>query len=127
MHKLPLLAILLVPLLLSACAGPSSKVVLGPGGQEVAQIDCNRDPSFCFEEAGEVCQGDTYQVVNSWSNAGGTLADIIPGPVTWYHMNIVCGPSDGAMPEFPFRGQSYEAPSVTNCQVYGNNATCTTY
>jgi hypothetical protein len=28
----------------------------------------------------------------------------MPGPVTWYSMTYQCGPSDGKMPAFAFRG-----------------------
>ena len=42
-----------------------------------------------------------YAVVDSHSNAGGLLADILPGPVTWYTMVYQCGRA-GAFPQFPF-------------------------
>lgn len=84
-------------------------------------------------------------MVSSHSNAGGTLADIIPGPVTWYNMTYTCGPSDGQMPEFAFKGARYTpAPVImpapqqpqqiqrprsttTTCNRNGDNVNCTTY
>jgi hypothetical protein len=33
----------------------------------------------------------------SHNHAGGLLADILPGPVTWYAMSYTCGPSDGRL------------------------------
>jgi hypothetical protein len=51
-------------------------------------------------------------VVDSYSKAGGLVADILPGPVTWYYMSYQCGKSDGRMPSFAFRGQNYQRPPV---------------
>ena len=88
-----------------------------------------------MKTANQTCKG-SYQVLDSSSNAGGIVADILPGPVTWYRMSYQCGRSDGRMPTFPFRGQSYSPPAVvvtqptmrtTNCNRFGNNVTCTTY
>src|SRR5262249_13549150 len=39
--------------------------------------------------------GGSYQILYSDIHPGGLLADILPGPVTWYTMSYVCGPSDG--------------------------------
>jgi hypothetical protein len=55
-------------------------------------------------EASKTYQG-SYQVLDSESHAGGLLADILPGPVTWYGMTYSCGPSDGRLPSFAFKGQ----------------------
>src|SRR5262245_19518153 len=33
-----------------------------------------------------------------------------PGPVTWYAMSYRCGPSDGRLANFPFRGQRFKPP-----------------
>src|SRR5262249_2062852 len=48
-----------------------------------------------YEQATRDCGGGPYQILDSESHAGGLLADILPGPVTWYTMSYVCGPSDG--------------------------------
>ena len=79
-------------------------------------MKCNVDLGKCFSQATSIC-GGSYQVVDSESHAGGTLADIFPGPVTWYGMTYVCGPSDGKYPNFPFQGQRYSAP------VFGTRGT----
>jgi hypothetical protein len=128
MYKLLVVSICI---LLHGCAGPSSENFMMPSGLKGAKIDCVSNTAECFTEASKVCNGSTYQVVDSWSNAGGSLKDWIPGPFTWYHMQIACGPSDGAMPSFPFRGQRYvppKGPTITECNnTGGTSVTCQTY
>lgn len=140
------LFILLSGLLLAACASPTVTEVRSPSGSVMKNVKCPADEQKCFESARESCtsSGGIYQVVQSHSNAGGTLADLIPGPVTWYNMTYVCGPSDGAMPQFAFRGQQYAPPAfvaptivqqpvrrprstMTNCTRIGESVNCTTY
>src|SRR5262249_21848938 len=50
----------------------------------------------CYEQATRDCRGGSYQILHSESHPGGLLADILPGPVTWYTMSYVCG-SDGKL------------------------------
>ena len=73
-------------------------------GFKFTEIDCRSDTAKCLNEAAEICDKSDYKVVNSWSNAGGLLADLIPGPYTWYHMEIVCGLPNDKQPTFEFRG-----------------------
>ena len=126
-----LLTLLLPFLFLVSCAGPSSSEFMMPDGSVAAKIDCVSNKSECFQQASEVCNGGTYQVINSWSNAGGSLKDWMPGPFTWYHMEIECGRTDGKMPRFPFKGQEYvppKGPTVTKCEDTGSTSvTCKTY
>ena len=140
--RVRILAIALVSL--AGCAGTTVNEMRAPDGTSMKNVKCNMDSQKCFAQASESCKdnGGTYRVVSSHSNAGGTLADIIPGPVTWYNMTYVCGPSDGKMPEFPFKGQQYapppvivnqpqqqirSRPSTTNCTRIGDSVNCTTY
>lgn len=123
---------------LTSCVSSADEDVPTPAGQVVHQAKCNGSPNGCMKTAAKTCHG-TYQVVDSSSNAGGLIADILPGPITWYRMSYQCGKSDGRMPTFAFRGQQYTpAPVVinqstpsplrtTNCNRYGNNVTCTSY
>jgi len=122
--------LMIIATALAGCAGPSSEVFLAPDGSTLAQVDCVSEQSECFATAAETC-GGTYRVVDSWSNAGGSLADWVPGPFTWYHMQIICGPSDGRMPDFEFRGSkyvppAYDPPKQTTCTGMGNTVNCTT-
>jgi hypothetical protein len=119
---------------LSGCVA-SSDAVPGPSGKVVQQTKCNGSPNGCLKTAAATCKGP-YQVVDSSSNAGGLVADIIPGPITWYRMTYECGPSDGRMPAFAFRGQSYTPPPIvvnqttpttTTCNRFGNSVTCNSY
>jgi hypothetical protein len=119
--------------LLTGCnAGPQIKSDTGPTGEKVSTVRCTRETSPCFEKASEVCNGGSYRVTNSYRNAGGLFADVLPGPVTWYTMSIICGPPDGLTPEFPLRGSEPAIPTMpsvqkTQCHQIGNTVDCTTY
>ena len=103
---------------LVGCAGSGVKTFVGPSGEVIADVACVTNKKDCFEKAYEYCEGNPYQVNDSWSNAGGLVADWVPGPMTWYHMEISCGQSDGKMPSFAFRGEQYGGldfePTVTD-------------
>ena len=124
MKKTILLASLLS---LTSCVAPSTSSYIGPSGSSTNSTKCSQSPEACFQQASQTCSGRQYSVVESHSNAGGLLADILPGPVTWYHMTYVCGQSGGAYPTFPLTGQQYRPPAVTNCQNYGNSVSCQSY
>lgn len=133
MQKLSLLMLIAPTVFISACAvGPQVKSYVGPTGETINTVRCTREPSSCFEKASETCNADSYRIINSYRNAGGTLADIVPGPVTWYTMDVVCGQSDGIMPQFPLRGAQPSMPNIpstqqTRCRQMGNKINCTTY
>ena len=127
---------------IAGCAGGSIKDFRAPDGTSIKTVKCPSDPAKCFAVASQSCpDGGTYRVVSSESHAGGLLADILPGPVTWYGMTYACGPSDGKMPDFEFRGQQYippaprpttptvvkPQPTTTNCTKIGNTLICNTY
>lgn len=124
-------------LFLAACASTGVDEVRAPDGSIVKSVKCVSDSGKCMAAASESCGGGTYRVLDSSSNAGGALADLMPGPFTWYRMHYVCGPSDGKMPTFAFRGSTYTPPPVvaprssrtttTNCQRIGDQVNCTTY
>lgn len=113
---------------LGACAAPSTTEITAPGENRMLSSKCNTSPNGCFEQAAKQCSG-LYQVVDSYSKAGGTLADLLPGPVTWYYMTYQCGASDGRMPQFPFRGQQYTPRPTANisCTQLGNTTNCYGY
>ncbi|KAB0573375.1 hypothetical protein F7Q93_02470 [Brucella pituitosa] len=120
---------------LSGCVS-SNESVPGPSGKAIQEVKCSSSPNACFKKANAICKGP-YQVMDSSSNAGGLVADIIPGPVTWYRMSVQCGKSDGKMPSFPFRGQQYtptpivvappSQPRTTTCNRFGNSVTCNSF
>ena len=89
-------------LTLSACI-TTGDTFTGPSGATANTAKCNQSPNGCYKQASETCKGP-YLVLDSESHAGGTLADLIPGPVTWYVMTYQCGPSDGRLPTFAFKG-----------------------
>jgi hypothetical protein len=121
----------------SGCATTNVTQFQAPDGTAVKTVKCSSDATKCFNAASQSCPDEgTYKVISSASRAGGLAADILPGPVTWYYMTYVCGPSDGVMPEFKFTGQQYvpppapviirQSPTSTTCTGYGNSATCNT-
>ena len=132
-----------IVVLLSGCATTSVSQYQAPDGTTVQTVKCNSDSSKCFALASQSCpNGGTYRVISSESHAGGLLADVLPGPVTWYSMTYACGASDGKMPEFKFAGQQYVPPPVapqptqvivkqqpvtTNCTQIGGSVTCNSY
>jgi putative transposase len=82
--------------LFSGCC--SAQTIVGPSGkplQPVHRAKCSQSPAGCYEQATRDCRGGSYQILDSEGHAGGLLADILPGPVTWYTTSYVCGPPDG--------------------------------
>lgn len=120
---------------------PTATEMRAPDGRAMKNVKCNIDTQKCFVAASESCKeaGGTYRVIASHSNSGGTLADVLPGPVTWYNMTYVCGPSDGKLPDFAFKGpqqampatilppQPATRPTTTNCTRVGATVNCTTF
>ena len=120
-------------LALAGCAGASHTTVRLPDGSAAATVKCVSDPHQCFERASHVCAstGGTYKVIRSKSNAGGAIADVLPGPFTWYTMTFACGASDGVLPDFAFTGERYSPPPVTTtaptrttCTKIGDTVNC---
>jgi len=54
------------------------------------QARCKSDVSNCFADAQSQC-GSRFTVVHQESHAGGLLADVLPGPVSWYTVTFRCG------------------------------------
>lgn len=102
---------------LSACmetTGNSSSFN-GPSGTPVNTAKCAYSSTGCLKDASETCRGGPYQVLDSDSHSGGLVADVMAGPVTWYALTYRCGPSDGKLPAFAFRGQQFvDSPVVVN-------------
>jgi hypothetical protein len=87
MHK-SLICIGIV-LLATACSGASSHEIVGPNGRTAHRITCHPDISECLEQAGEDCPGG-YDVITSTVHSGGTIVDLLPGPVPWYNVLVSC-------------------------------------
>lgn len=135
-------------MMLVGCASPSVTELKAPDGTSLKNVKCHSDTQKCFVLATESCKesNGSYRVVASHSNAGGAMADLIPGPFTWYNLTFACGASDGRMPNFAFRGERYTPPATvvvpsapvmnqqqilprtttTNCTNYGTGVRCTT-
>lgn len=92
---------------LSGCLETAGNSFNGPSGTPVNTAKCAYSSTGCLKEASESCKGGPYQVLDSDSHSGGLVADIVAGPVTWYALTYRCGPSDGKLPAFAFRGQQF--------------------
>jgi hypothetical protein len=88
---------------LAACDLTSGNTFASPSGAVVNTAKCSHSSDSCLQKAAATCVGP-YQVIDSESHPGGALADVVPGPVTWYGMTYQCGRSDGKMPTFAWRG-----------------------
>ena len=97
---------LTLSLLMTSTPVAADKSFTLPSGESVVDIGCRSKPQKCYKKASKHCGGDPYRVVDSWSNPGGLVADIMDGPFTWYHMYVTCGASDGTTPSFPHRHTS---------------------
>ena len=138
-YKMLRLLAVVFPMILAGCQTTSAKQFQAPDGTLVKSVKCTSDSTKCFSAATQSCTGSgTYRVLSSESHAGGLAADLIPGPVTWYAMSYVCGPSDGKMPIFSWVGPTYTPPrpppvviqpgsTTTNCTRVGNSVNCNTY
>jgi hypothetical protein len=97
---------------LSGCMETTATSFNGPSGAQVSSAKCQYASAGCLQQAAQTCRGP-YQVLDSDSHSGGLLADLMPGPVTWYSMTYQCGASDGKMPAFAFRGQQWsDSPTI---------------
>ena len=106
---------------LSGCMETAGSSFNGPSGAAVNTAKCSQSSTGCFQKASQTC-GGPYLVLDSESHAGGLLADAMVGPVTWYTMTYQCGPSDGKMPTFAFRGQQFvDSPAVVVNTAPGGN------
>lgn len=112
-----------LPLVVAGCVAANETPVSGPSGEQFQTAKCSGSPAACMNKAAQTC-GGSYQVVDSYSKAGGAVADILPGPVTWYYMSYQCGPSDGMIPNFPHRGAGYVRPVTASCTRIGNTVNC---
>lgn len=144
-----IIALIVAAASLSGCASSNaSNASFGdPSGGLAQQAKCSQSPTGCYNEASKTCHGGPYQILDSESHAGGLVADVIPGPVTWYVMTYRCGPSDRKLATLPFRGQPYVPPAnvtvlpsasppsipmpspprTTTCNTVGNSVNCTSY
>ena len=68
---------------LSGCDLTSGNSYASPSGATFNTAKCSHTSDACFQKAAATC-GGPYQVIDSESHPGGTLADVLPGPVTWY-------------------------------------------
>jgi hypothetical protein len=114
--------VVLTSIYLTGCGAGNVKKAIGPDGSEIFSTKCKSDTAECFSTAGKTCDG-SYKVLSSESHAGGVLADLLPGPVTWYGMTYVCGEVSDVLPDFPFRGPEYK-PSRTVCSKVGYDVVC---
>lgn len=107
------------------------ETITGPSGKLMHISRCSQSPTACYQEASQACSGP-YQVLDSYSKAGGLFADLLPGPVTWYYMTYQCGATNGQVASFPMRGRQYNppqprVPANVSCNQIGQFVNCRSY
>jgi hypothetical protein len=112
-------------LLLSGDVRAETDSVQGPDGRMIHETTCQFSNKDCYQEARQTCRGN-YQVMDSYSSAGGIFADQIPGPIKWFHMTYACGTGDGRIARFPQQGGTWQAPRPVYLECGGNrwNRSC---
>lgn len=120
--------ILPIALMMVACGTASPKAISSPTGQKGFALECQRSRENCLSQAGSLCSNEGYFITSESSHAGGALADWIPGPVSWFNIQVVCGqPTSGYMPP-PIAMPSIVLPTpslVLRCNTNGNETVCT--
>lgn len=116
--KKTLLGLSVISFMFYGCASTSESSFSAPDGSTYKNVKCSQNSMGCLQKASTSCPNGKYKVISSESHAGGLVADIFPGPVTWYSMTYKCGISGTEMPTFPFAGQSYTPPVQHNVNVY---------
>jgi len=101
----------LAALSLSGCMETTGPSFNGPTGAALNTAKCSQSSVGCLQKASQICGGQ-YSVVDSESHSGGLVADLLPGPVTWYAMTYQCGPSMEKC-HIRFQGQQFvDSPTV---------------
>lgn len=106
--------VLAAALVISGCSAPPTVREFNQSDGTVLKIvQCTRDRTICVNVAAQSCPPiGTYQMLSSESHAGGSVSDMLPGPVVWYGMTYACGPADARLPDFPFSGPQYVPSAV---------------
>ena len=99
--------LLLLSLALLAGCSSTEVVKTNAYGDDAYKVKCKNTPEACLEEAYTKCNGGTFTTLYSDSHAGGILADLMPGPTTWFALTFKCG-GEGTMPNFPWTGTTIE-------------------
>jgi clan AA aspartic protease (TIGR02281 family) len=110
-----MICFLAVSLFFGCC---SAQTIVAPSGKPLYRAKCSQSLTGCYQQATRDCAGGSYQIVERESHAGGLLADILPGPVTWYTMSYTCGPSASAEGPASTRGASISIPMKREGGVY---------
>lgn len=123
--KYTVLAVAILSSFLIGDAKADTDTVQGPDGRAIHQTSCQWDNTGCYQEARATCRGN-YQIMDSYSSAGGIFADQIAGPIKWYHMTYACGSSDGRIARFPQQGGTWQPPRPVYMECGGNrwNTSC---
>jgi hypothetical protein len=89
MFKASMFSFVLV-LYCAGCSGATSHQIMGPNGSLSWRLTCHPDVAECWEEASNRCNAGYNVVVEPTMHWGGTLIDLMPGPVPWYNVMVSC-------------------------------------
>jgi Cu/Zn superoxide dismutase len=83
-------AVIVIALITLGCGpAPTAKPARTPSGSHGFHIKCKQPREDCLAKAAESC-GGAFHLVSESSHAGGTAADYLPGPITWFDMLVEC-------------------------------------
>ena len=94
---------------LTGCSMERTSQTLDASGNIIYEVKCNYSPNECLQTANKNCPSG-FDTLYSDSHAGGTAADFIPGPVTWYDLKYSCSSSPGKQPDFAWTGMGDLTP-----------------
>jgi hypothetical protein len=119
--------LLAIAVMLAGCGASSPKEISSPTGQRGFALECLRSREGCLAQAGSLCGSQGYYVTSESSHAGGALADWLPGPVSWFNIQVVCGESEKGYVAPPAAAPSVVLPTpsrAVRCRTTGNETVC---
>lgn len=103
---------------LAGCGGASGstrEVATTPTGVKIFESKCRDSALDCGLVAQKQCYERGFEALSGESHPGGAIADLVPGPFTWFSMQFRCGGSS----EMPTFVSGAPEPSVAGALLGG--------
>ena len=104
-----IISVLFIFTALASCGMSKNKATVSSSGVTTHEVKCTGSNNDCMNTANANCPSG-FNAVYSDSHAGGILADILPGPITWYELHYICSSSPGTPPAFAWQGPQDMTP-----------------
>jgi hypothetical protein len=115
---LQFISVLFISASLASCGMSRNKATVSSSGVTTHEVKCTDSANDCMNTANAKCPNG-FNTVYSDSHAGGVLADILPGPITWYELHFICSNSPGTPPVFAWQGPQDMTPVIM--EAVGNS------